>query len=52
MFKFENTVKSLELNRALRVIPKDISHAGYSGSFETYFEVYVDQLDTNCSRKK
>lgn len=52
MFKFENTVKSLELNRAPRVIPKDSSHAVYSGSFETHFEVYVNQLDTNCNMKK
>lgn len=52
MFKFESTVKSLKLNRALRVIPKDITQAGYSGSFETYFEVYVNQLDTNCNSRK
>lgn len=43
-------MKSLELNRALKVIPKVITHAGWSGSFGTYFEACMDQLDTSCRK--
>lgn len=44
-------MKSLELNTAVKVIPEVIKHAESPGSFGTYFEVCMDQFDTNCCRK-